>query len=72
MTNKYIYIFLLAGFGNEYFINSENDEIVKPSNEGFLGAYKTVLNSKATEEALVSKTKIICYSFYKGKTTNIF
>uniref|UniRef100_A0A3Q7IL97 Aluminum-activated malate transporter n=1 Tax=Solanum lycopersicum TaxID=4081 RepID=A0A3Q7IL97_SOLLC len=44
----------LEGFGNEYFINSENDEIVKPSNEGFLGAYKTVLNSKATEEALAN------------------
>ncbi|XP_049400095.1 aluminum-activated malate transporter 8 [Solanum stenotomum] len=44
----------LEGFGSEYFIISENDEIVKASNEGFLGAYKTVLNSKATEEALAN------------------
>ncbi|KAG5583161.1 hypothetical protein H5410_053788 [Solanum commersonii] len=44
----------IEGFGSEYFIISENDEIVKASNEGFLGAYKTVLNSKATEEALAN------------------
>ncbi|PHT36919.1 Aluminum-activated malate transporter 8 [Capsicum baccatum] len=47
----------LEGFGSEYFSFSENDQSGKTSKEdkkGFLEAYKTVLNSKATEESLAN------------------
>ncbi|MCD7455234.1 hypothetical protein HAX54_027446 [Datura stramonium] len=46
----------LEGFGSEYFSFSEIDESGKTSKEdkGFLGAYKAVLNSKATEESLAN------------------
>ncbi|PHT98288.1 Aluminum-activated malate transporter 8 [Capsicum chinense] len=47
----------LEGFGSEYFSFSENDQSGKTSKEdkkGFLEAYKTVLNSKASEESLAN------------------
>ncbi|KAJ8570607.1 hypothetical protein K7X08_037579 [Anisodus acutangulus] len=46
----------LEGFGSEYFSFSKIDESGKVSKEdkGFLGAYKAVLNSKATEESLAN------------------
>lgn len=49
-----------AGFGDEYFNNSENREAVdKP----FLHRYKSVLTSKSAEETMVIKDLYIIFYF---------
>ena len=47
----------IAGFGGEYFEVSEDEDngTVPKKDKSFLQAYKSVLNTKANEESLVSK-----------------
>lgn len=49
-----------AGFGDEYFKITEGGDsaAVCEDDKSFLEAYKSVLNSKATEESLVTKDPI--------------
>lgn len=58
---------ILAGFGDEYFNNSENREVVdKP----FLHKYKSVLTSKSAEETMVIKDPIYNNFFITKKERN--
>lgn len=49
----YEYCFSFLGFGDEYFKESFNSERMN-NNKSCLAEYKSVLNSKNTEETLVS------------------
>ena len=59
MTNLSTLVLYLAGFSYlghvaDYFNNQENDKISEEELKKKLQGYKCVLNSKATEESMVS------------------
>lgn len=48
----------LAGFGGEYFGGMEDGQSSTDTDKSFLQGYKAVLNSKNTEETMVSTIDI--------------
>lgn len=66
---------LITGFGGEYFQTPKNGNcgMVPKNEDSFLQGYKSVLNSKTTEESLVSTKASFFFLTYLGmKATNIY